>query len=85
MEESPRDWATNPPSPSFFKSVWVKLPLGTKMQPSLPVMRAAAKKTVGLVGARGYTGRELVKLLANHPSMELSVVGSRSDAGQVRC
>ncbi|TNF23566.1 MAG: N-acetyl-gamma-glutamyl-phosphate reductase [Deltaproteobacteria bacterium] len=37
---------------------------------------------VALIGARGYTGAELVKLLAGHPYFELSLVTSRSAAGR---
>ena len=39
-------------------------------------------KRIGLVGARGYTGAELIKLLAAHPHMELAYVSSRELAGQ---
>ena len=35
-----------------------------------------------VIGASGYTGRELVKLLLAHPKVELSVITSRSLAGQ---
>ena len=36
------------------------------------------KKRIAIVGASGYTGRELVRLLAHHPSMEAThVMGSR--------
>jgi N-acetyl-gamma-glutamyl-phosphate reductase len=35
----------------------------------------------GIVGGTGYTGVELLRLLAAHPSVELSVITSRSDAG----
>ena len=37
---------------------------------------------VGLVGARGYVGEELVRLLAPHPAFELAFVASRERAGQ---
>jgi N-acetyl-gamma-glutamyl-phosphate reductase len=37
---------------------------------------------VGLVGARGYVGAELVRLLAAHPRFELAYVTSRERAGQ---
>ncbi len=37
---------------------------------------------VGLLGARGYVGREFVKLLVDHPLMELTVASSRALAGQ---
>ncbi len=36
---------------------------------------------VGIVGGTGYTGVELLRLLANHSEVELSVITSRSDAG----
>ncbi|WP_418123241.1 N-acetyl-gamma-glutamyl-phosphate reductase [Chryseobacterium sp. PTM-20240506] len=38
-------------------------------------------KTVGIVGANGYTGSELVRLLAFHPNIELSFLYSRSNSG----
>ncbi len=37
---------------------------------------------VGIVGASGYTGVELARLLVNHPDVELSVATSRQYAGQ---
>ena len=37
---------------------------------------------VGIYGATGYTGYELVKLLANHPESEIVFATSRSSAGQ---
>ena len=36
---------------------------------------------VGIVGGTGYTGVELLRLLAQHPEVELSVITSRGDAG----
>ena len=42
----------------------------------------AMKKTVGIVGARGYTGAELIRLIAQHPQLELAFVSSRELAGQ---
>ena len=36
---------------------------------------------VGIVGATGYTGVELLRLLAQHPKVELTVITSRSEAG----
>jgi N-acetyl-gamma-glutamyl-phosphate reductase len=41
-----------------------------------------ANKTVGLVGARGHTGAELIRLIARHPQLELAFVSSRELAGQ---
>ena len=36
---------------------------------------------VGVVGGTGYTGVELLRLLAAHPGAELVVITSRSEAG----
>lgn len=41
------------------------------------------KKSIGLVGARGYVGDELVRLLGAHPGFELAYVSSRERAGQL--
>jgi len=38
-------------------------------------------KTVGIIGANGYTGSELVRLLAFHPHVFLSFLYSRSNSG----
>jgi N-acetyl-gamma-glutamyl-phosphate reductase/acetylglutamate kinase len=40
------------------------------------------RKRVALVGARGYTGQALTKLLSGHPHFELTHVSSRQLAGQ---
>jgi N-acetyl-gamma-glutamyl-phosphate reductase len=40
------------------------------------------RKTVGIVGARGHTGAELIKLIARHPQLQLAFVSSRELAGQ---
>ncbi len=37
---------------------------------------------VGLVGARGYTGRELIRLIAGHPELMLAYAVSREYAGR---
>jgi len=37
---------------------------------------------VGVVGGTGYTGVELLRLLAAHPESELAVITSRSEAGK---
>ena len=37
---------------------------------------------VGVVGGTGYTGVELLRLLAGHPEAELVVITSRSEAGK---
>src|SRR5262249_42818475 len=39
-------------------------------------------KKVAIVGASGYSGEELVRLLLSHPQVELTAVTSRQYAGQ---
>ena len=45
-------------------------------------MNAVVKKTVGIVGARGHTGAELIRLVDAHPGLELAFVSSRELDGQ---
>jgi len=40
------------------------------------------KYSIGIVGARGHTGAELIRLVAAHPQLELAFVSSRELAGQ---
>ncbi|MBS0583975.1 MAG: N-acetyl-gamma-glutamyl-phosphate reductase [Proteobacteria bacterium] len=40
------------------------------------------RKSIGIVGARGHTGAELIKLVARHPHLDLAFVSSRELAGQ---
>jgi len=42
----------------------------------------SAKKTVGILGASGYTGAELVRLLLRHPRVELALLTADRRAGQ---
>ena len=37
---------------------------------------------VGIIGGAGYTGGELIRLLINHPQVEIAFVHSRSNAGK---
>ncbi|BES69823.1 N-acetyl-gamma-glutamyl-phosphate reductase [Marinobacter nanhaiticus D15-8W] len=37
---------------------------------------------VGIVGGTGYTGVELLRILATHPQAEVTMITSRSEAGQ---
>lgn len=37
---------------------------------------------IGLIGARGHTGAELLKLLASHPQFELALASSRARVGE---
>lgn len=40
------------------------------------------KQRLALIGARGYTGRELLGLLASHPAIELALAVSNAQAGK---
>ncbi|HCR53235.1 MAG TPA: N-acetyl-gamma-glutamyl-phosphate reductase, partial [Cytophagales bacterium] len=40
------------------------------------------KIKVGVVGGAGYTGGETLRLLVNHPNVEITFVQSRSQAGK---
>lgn len=40
------------------------------------------KIKVGIIGGAGYTGGELIRLLINHPSTELTYIHSKSNAGK---
>ena len=40
------------------------------------------RKAIGIVGARGHTGTELIRLVAAHPQLELAFVSSRELDGQ---
>jgi len=44
--------------------------------------RGAERLRVGIVGAAGYTGAELVRLVYGHPKLELTCVFARERAGQ---
>lgn len=41
------------------------------------------KKSIGIIGARGYVGVEFIKLIATHENLELAFVSSRELAGQL--
>ena len=45
-------------------------------------MNSKPSVKVGIVGASGYSGEELVRLLLRHPLVELTAVTSRQNAGQ---
>lgn len=40
------------------------------------------RKTIGIVGARGHTGAELIRLIDAHPGLDLAFVSSRELDGQ---
>ncbi|KAK4181414.1 Aspartate/glutamate/uridylate kinase [Triangularia setosa] len=58
----------------------------TQTNPNPPIGKKNASKEgparVALIGARGYTGQELVRLLDSHPNMDLRHVSSRELAGK---
>ena len=47
-----------------------------------PVMNNYADARIGILGAGGYTGRELAKLLSRHPRARIGWATSESDAGK---
>jgi len=42
----------------------------------------SSSRCINLVGGRGYTGSELLRLIARHPNMNLGIASSRSHVGQ---
>lgn len=42
----------------------------------------SARKTVGVIGARGYVGAELLALIAAHPKLDLAYASSRQHVGK---
>lgn len=36
----------------------------------------------GIIGGAGYTGGELIRLLINHPQVEIAFINSTSNAGK---
>ncbi|MFX8512250.1 hypothetical protein ABTM04_20290, partial [Acinetobacter baumannii] len=43
----------------------------------------STKKKIGILGASGYTGAELVRLLLRHPRVEIAVLTADRRAGQM--
>ncbi|WP_217601524.1 N-acetyl-gamma-glutamyl-phosphate reductase [Chitinophaga sp. GbtcB8] len=44
---------------------------------------ASTKIKTGIVGGAGYTGGEMIRILLNHPDVEITFVHSRSNAGNL--
>lgn len=40
------------------------------------------KKKIAIIGASGYTGAELIRILLNHPKVEISALVANSNSGQ---
>jgi N-acetyl-gamma-glutamyl-phosphate reductase len=47
-----------------------------------PIENCALRYSLGIVGARGYVGKELLNLLANHPYLKVDWISSRKLQGQ---
>ena len=45
-------------------------------------MNDLAKKSIGIIGASGYGGVQLVKLLLEHPGVDIAYLGGNSSAGK---
>ncbi|RYE14700.1 MAG: N-acetyl-gamma-glutamyl-phosphate reductase, partial [Sphingobacteriales bacterium] len=41
----------------------------------------SAKIKAGIIGGAGYTGGELLRILVNHPNIDIAFVHSKSNAG----
>lgn len=54
----------------------------TNSNPPLSEGKQTERKKVALIGARGYTGQNLIKLIDNHPYLDISYVSSRELEGQ---
>ncbi len=56
-------------------------------QPAVSGNGSSAKARIAVLGASGYTGEEVVRLLALHPNFEVTVLTGESQAGKVsnRC
>ena len=54
----------------------------TSNNKSSKVTKSSKTVRVGLLGARGFVGRELLKLIANHPNMSVVCASSRALVGQ---
>ncbi|MES2848379.1 MAG: N-acetyl-gamma-glutamyl-phosphate reductase [Bacteroidota bacterium] len=44
-------------------------------------MESSKKINVGIIGGAGYTGGELIRLLVNHPAVDVAAIHSKSNAG----
>ena len=50
---------------------------------SLVQSKSQDKKRIAVLGASGYTGEEVVRLLAQHPQFEVTALTGESQAGKV--
>ncbi|GAA5929950.1 hypothetical protein JCM1841_001224 [Sporobolomyces salmonicolor] len=77
-----RSYSTSARRPALSPSSAASARTQTTRSFSTSPSHAATSKRVALIGARGYTGQNLVSLLNSHPSLSLSHVSSRELAGQ---
>uniref|UniRef100_A0A1J3J411 Putative N-acetyl-gamma-glutamyl-phosphate reductase, chloroplastic n=1 Tax=Noccaea caerulescens TaxID=107243 RepID=A0A1J3J411_NOCCA len=74
----------------WFKGERKRLTLGSSNVASPSSMRVSASSSakpekdirIGLLGASGYTGAEIVRLLANHPHFGVTLMTADRKAGQ---
>ena len=45
-------------------------------------MKIESNVNIAIIGSTGYTGYELVKILAHHPNVNIKYLSSRSNAGE---
>ena len=79
--------STNPVTGSVFHPAapsrsFSTLGVGRRHFSSSAAARNTKPSKVGLIGARGHTGGELIALIARHPHLSISVAGSRALKGQ---
>lgn len=55
-----------------------------KPQPSVGSANGTNKSRIAVLGASGYTGEEVIRLMALHPSFAATVLTGESQAGKVR-
>ena len=62
-----------------------RAPKGTRdiLWPDSARWRTLVEVFADVVGAAGYTGEELLRLLSRHPQVEIGAVTSRASAGQL--
>jgi len=73
-----RKYSTNAKTTPTPAQTQAKVPSGARSYST-----SAKPKRIGLIGARGYTGRELIKLINGHPNIELAYISSRELNGKV--
>ncbi|KAL7118899.1 hypothetical protein ACP275_02G029900 [Erythranthe tilingii] len=68
------------------RKLCVRASVVTSIQQSLQIEELQARKfekfRVGVLGASGYTGSEIIRLLANHPNFQITMMTADRKAGQ---